>query len=936
MPATPFLIGVDLGTTNVAVAAVDTRRRSPRTEVFGVPQLIAPGVVEPRPVLPSFLYFPEPDEIAAGGFALPWDPNPGAIVGVLARERGALAPARQVASAKSWLTHPGVDRHAPFLPWGSTGSTLKVSPVDASARYLMHLRDAWNATKAAGDEAAAFERQSIVLTVPASFDEEARELTVEAARAAQLSTLTLLEEPIAAFYAWMAGQRRAIALEDEEIALVCDVGGGTTDFSLIRIRIEAGAPSFERVAIGDHLLLGGDNLDLALAAIVERKIAGIRPAMRLALTQRASLRRLCSAAKERMLGEAAVDRVPLTVLGAGRSLIGDSITLDLTRNDVQAALDDFLPLTGADDESRGRDRRAGLRELGLPFETDPAITRHLASFLARSAAVLPPDHRAAILTAGRRMVRPDVVLFNGGFFTPPVARERIAQALAGWFGEAPRLLAAGNLEAAVAVGAATYARLRAGIGRTASFVKAGSGRAYYIALGGRQGAAAIAAVCVLARGTDEGTEHTFDQRFSVVTNRPVSFSLYSSTTRPDRAGDIVSLDPDMDAREHTPLVTVLRFGRKSRHVELPVRLSVAFTEVGTLDVWCRSETTEHRWRLQFQARGAAEEMDAAEGAAPADESSEVVIADEAIGAAGALIRSLFERTSAGVTPEDIVAQIEKQFGYAKSAWPIGVIRQLADVLLEVGDGRRHSPPLEARWLNLFGFCIRPGFGAAKDPWRISEARKIYAAGVSFASSIQNRVEWLVLWQRASGGFTAGQQRELAQRVMADLGLAGTRAKRPNPQIERESWRLLASLERLDAPARVKIGDEVLRRLRRDEDNQSLLWSIGRLGARTPVYGPLTSVVAPPDAGRWLEELISDDRSTPERFASIVQIGALTGDPHRDLDERLLDAARQRLRDAGVNPDHVRPLYERVTATFADTSRAFGEPLPNGLRLGDRA
>jgi len=430
MPATPFLIGVDLGTTNSAVAAVDTRKRDPRVEVFRIPQLTAPGIVEPRPVLPSFLYFPEPDEIAAGGIALPWEPNPSAIVGVLARDRGALAPARQVASAKSWLAHPGVDRHGAFLPWGSTGAAPRISPIDASARYLMHLRDAWNATVASGDGAAAFERQSIVLTVPASFDEEARELTVEAAQAVQLSRLTLLEEPIAAFYAWIA-ERRATALEDDEIALVCDVGGGTTDFSLIRVRIEAEAPSFERLAIGDHLLLGGDNLDLALATTLERRIVEVRPAMRLAMTQRSSLRRLCSAAKERILGEAAADRVAITVLGAGRSLIGDSMTVDLTREDVEAALQEFLPLTRADEESRGRDRRAGLRELGLPYETDPAITRHLAAFLVRSAAVFAPDHRAVVVTTGRRMVRPDLVLFNGGFFTPLVARERVVQTLAG-------------------------------------------------------------------------------------------------------------------------------------------------------------------------------------------------------------------------------------------------------------------------------------------------------------------------------------------------------------------------------------------------------------------------------------------------------------------------------------------------------------------------
>jgi len=333
-------------------------------------------------------------------------------------------------------------------------------------------------------------------------------------------------------------------------------------------------------------------------------------------------------------------------------------------------------------------------------------------------------------------------------------------------------------------------------------------------------------------------------------------------------------------------------------------------------------------------RDTAEDTAEAENVTSNDEPNEVVIADEAIGEAEALIRSLFERPSDSVTPEDIVAQVEKHFGYAKSAWPLGVIRQLADALLDVREGRRQSAPLEARWLNLFGFCIRPGFGAAKDPWRITEARKVYAAGVSFASSIQNRVEWLVLWQRASGGFTAGQQRELAQRVMSDLGLASARAKKPNPQVERESWRLLASLERLDPATRVKIGDEVVRRLHRDEDNASLLWSIGRLGARTPIYGPLTSVVAASDAGRWLEELVANRRSTPELFAAIVQIGALTGDPLRDLDELAADAARQRLRDAGVDPDQARPLYEVVTATFADTSRAFGEPLPNGLRLSN--
>jgi len=990
---TPFLIGIDLGTTNCAVAFVDTRRRNPKAEVFLIPQLTSPGVVLPGLVLPSFLYFPEPDEIAAGGFALPWDPHPNAIVGILARDRGALAPARQVASAKSWLAHPRVDHHAAFLPWGATGSESRISPVEASTEYLIHIREAWNSAMAARGEGARFERQSIVLTVPASFDEEARELTVEAAQAAQFERLTLLEEPIAAFYAWLAAERRGIELEDDRIALVCDVGGGTTDFSLIRVRLEGepgtgapfGAPSFERVSIGEHLLLGGDNLDLALAAILERRIAELRPAMRLAVTQRAALRRLCSAAKERMLttGEEPAtghlagaghvaddelrevpDRVPITLLGAGRSLVGDSVTTDLTADDVRGALREFLPVAPpvmpetpevpvTPMMKPGRDHRAGLRELGLPYETDPAITHHLATFLTRSAVVFPADHRALVTMAGqstvstdeRRMVRPDLVLFNGGFFSPYEARERIVQALALWFGERPRVLATANLEAAVAIGAATYARLREGIGRPGPLVKAGSGRAYYLALGAPDANGNVPAICVLARGAEEGTEHTFDQPFTIVTNRPVSFSLYSSTTRSDRAGDVMSLDLAGEVRAHAPLVTVFRYGRKSRHVELQVRLSVTSTLVGTLELWCRSEETGHRWRLKFEVRSAPEELDAAEEAP--DREAEVVIADDAMVAAEARIRVLFagsredalsgtvvehtNRSLGDTTSETIVAQMEQDFGFAKSAWPIGAIRRLADCLLQVADGRRRSAALEARWLNLFGFCIRPGFGASKDPWRIGEARKVYAAGLAFEKSIQNQVEWLVLSQRASGGFNQGQQRELAQRVMGELGFGGTKAKKLNPQIERESWRLLANLERIDAATRTKIGDEVTRRLRRDKHNATLLWSLGRLGARTPIYGPLTSVVPAPVAGRWLEELARYKQSSSELLEAIVQIGALTGDPLRDVEEGVLNAARQRVRDAGFDSD-AKPLFEVVPETLTNMSRAFGEPLPNGLQL----
>jgi len=936
----PFLVGVDLGTTNSAVAFVDTRR-SGRVRLFRIPQLTAPGLVEQCPVLPSFLYFPEAHEVESGALSTPWALHPDALVGVLARERGALAPARQVSSAKSWLAHPAVDRRAAILPWGETAGP-RISPVDASARYLAHIRDSWNVTVASTDVASRFERQTIVLTVPASFDEEARELTVEAARKAQFDSLTLIEEPIAAFYAWIAAQHRPgrlrERLEDGQVALVCDVGGGTSDFSLIRVSTagsQSADVSFERIAVGDHLLLGGDNVDLALATLAEQRLAESRPDLRLAITQRSGLRRLCSTAKERLLGDEPPDRVTVTLLGGGHRVVGAAMTTDISRVDVERTIDEFLPISADGEVAAPRDRRAGLRELGLPFESDPAITRHLASFLARSSRATT----ASVATVGgRSMVRPDAVLFNGGFFRPVVARDRVVQALGVWFGAPPRVLTSGSLDAAVALGAAVYGRLRARVGPSLSLVKAGSGHAYYIGLRGPDAAHSTPAVCVLARGTDEGTETRIDHPFTVMTNRPVSFALYSSTIRTDRTGDVVTLAPDDHIREHAPIVTVLRYGRKSRQVELPVTLSAAFTEVGTLELWCESQASEHRWRLQFQLRGAHDEVIAnddgedAEAAASTLAAADAVVSEEAVAEGERAIRAVFESTSPDVTAETLVAHLEQVLGFGKTAWPLPVIRRFADVLLAVAAERRRSAALEARWLNLFGFCLRPGFGAAKDPWRISGARTVYAAGLAFSGAVQNRAEWLVLWERVAGGFSAGQQRELAQRVIGDLGLGGKKAPRLSPQAERESWRLAASLERLDVSTRIKIGDELVRRVRRAGTDASLLWAIGRVGARSPFYGPLSSVVLPQDAARWLDALLSVKITSADLIAAIVQIAGVTGDSLRDLDEPQRQRAVARLRDIGAGDEAMRALKQPIVRSAVDASRVFGEPLPSGLRL----
>src|SRR5262247_4115407 len=669
-----YLIGIDLGTTNSAVAYVDTQEPvtvdTPPIHVFNVTQLIAEGEVGAVPTLPSFLYFAS-EQDAPGSLRLPWEERPKSVVGLFAREQGALVPGRQVTSAKSWLCHDAVDRTAKILPWGAEHTEQSCSPVEASTHYLAHLRDSWNHSMAAGDDELRFERQEIVLTVPASFDEEARELTVKAARDAGFQNLTLLEEPLAAFYAWIVARRRALKryLKDDDLVLICDVGGGTTDFSLIRVQIVDGEVKFERTAIGEHLLLGGDNVDLALARRVMEKLDNPK----LSLRQQNALRRQCCAAKEKLLSDGRLKRVPINILGGGRSVVGGTLSGELTRQEVEESLiDGFLPITNPG-ELPARERRSGLRELGLPYASEPAITKHLAAFLT-VAGDDSSDPQSAIRNPQSAMVRPDAILFNGGFFAPAITRDRVVETVATWFRKKgkqwqPKVLSNEAPERAVAVGAAYYGHVRKSGGLR---VSGGIARAYYVGVqtGARVAEGRVRAVCVLPRGTEEGTTLNLEGReFDALANRPVTFTLYSSTTGHDAHGAVVTLNED-DVHRHAPLITTLRYGKKSRQVELAVRLTMSFTEVGTLELWCESINSDHRWRLQFQLRGAQPEIEREEEDA-ATEESQTLISEEALARAERLIRAVFvapadapnlKEEDEAVTPQNLVSRIEAVFG----------------------------------------------------------------------------------------------------------------------------------------------------------------------------------------------------------------------------------------------------------------------------------
>jgi len=920
-----YLIGVDLGTTNSVVAYVDTekaRDADSQIHLFPVPQLAVQGEVRTLPALPSFLYFHTEDELSAGAVSATWDEDPPMVTGLLAREMGALVPTRQVSSAKSWLSYPGVNRRASILPAQAEPPQPMISPVEASARYLMHLRDAWNGAMGT-DPGTRFENQEIVLTVPASFDEDARELTVEAARRAGLDKLTLLEEPLAAFYAWIAANRDAQAgkgedLRDGDLILICDIGGGTTDFSLVSVRLVDGEHQFERTAIGEHLLLGGDNLDFALARRVEEKLNDVK----LILRQRYALRRACCSAKERLLSDSSLKRVSVAVLGSGRAVVGQTLSVDLTREEVlQILTTGFLPIT-APDGMPATSRPTALRELGLPYASDPAITRHLAAFLTQAAVAMngsSPNHR---------MARPDAVLFNGGFCTPAVTRERIAEAISAWFDSAergwrPRLLSNESFDSAVARGAAYYGRVRHGTGLR---VRAGSARTYYIALPSQ---GALRGICVLPAGVDEGTTlPLLNHEFSVLANRPVSFTLYSSRTRHDAHGEIVALDEE-NLHLHAPLVTLLRYGKKLRELYLTVRLRVSFTEVGTLELWCESRDTQHRWRLQFELRGEeaqTEQLDTAKPQPLLGRSSTVIASDATVESAVELIRRVFDGP-ADDESGSLASQMEAALGAKRDSWPIPAIRRFCDVLIEVAPGRKKSPRHEVRWLNLYGWCLRPGFGAPGDDARMNHLRRVAFNKLVFADDLQCQVEMLALLRRIAGGINASEQQVLYR------AYAGRKEKRRvNRQLEYEQWRLVASLEHLLGSARAALGNELVGKIKDEPENAIWLGSLGRLGARIPLYGPLHSVAPAETAGEWLKALLDLSTFTAATSSAILLIARRTDDRSRDIDDAVRELVISRLTALGIGEETIQLLSKYVPPERADAVRSFGESLPPGLQL----
>jgi len=946
-----FFIGVDLGTTNSSVAYIDRLSESGPTciKTFMIPQVSSQGIVENFDLLPSFFYFPAGFELASGAIKLPWKEDIDYTVGKFAREYGAVVPGRMISSVKSWLCNLRVDRQKKILPWNKDNSMTGFSPLEVSSYYIEHIKNAWNHTMANGDPDYYFENQEIILTVPASFDESARELTLKAAHMAGVKNVTLLEEPQAAFYYWIYKNRVdwAEKLNDGDVILICDVGGGTTDFTLIHAsKNSENFLELKRVAVGDHILLGGDNMDMAIAHYIEKtRLGGGKKLDALSWT---SLCMKCRQLKESLLGDRARDEESISIAGRGRSIVGSTMKFSLKRDELaKIIVEGFISDVDFDNIDKKISSFAGLRESGLLYAEDPSISNQLARFLKRHVGDIARD-------LGRGFVRPDKILFNGGVFKSETIRNRVSELVAGWLGAGKgesgfTSLDNPNYDLAVSLGAAYYAFAKSGSGIR---IKSGSARSYFIGVseaGGENLSAARPlrdekALCIVSRGMEEGKKTSIDAGFQVITNQPVRFALYSSTVKEGEIGEIINVNDD-DFIMLPPLFTCLTYGKKSRTPQIDISLSAYLSEIGTIDLYCLSKTSEHRWKLQFNFRKheslkaltEAPETDAA-AAGPMPSETESRITPETLKAAEELIEKVFLNRSADSDYGLLKSfkNLESLVGAKKEQWPTEFIRGLFNVMIKLAESKSFSPAHEERWYNMAGFFLRPGFGVPMDEWRVKESLRVTFGGLKFKSNKNSAINFYVFYRRISGGMTAGQQLEVFNRLKDQL-YGGKKSSdkpfkvSPNNQEHVEMLRMVAGFELLPEQDRVYLGNLLKKTIHRDGPNPISVWALSRLGARKLVYGGPECVVTAAAVEKWIETLLEFDWAKESYIPhAAIMMARVTGDRKLDLSSEIMSKIQKRIETCPAS-EHLYDLLMNMAVMTEDDQRLFfGESLPHGI------
>ena len=597
-----FSIGIDLGTTNCAMAYIDSQKEDGTAEVLNLPQIVQPGVYEDRKLLPSFLYLPQKGEFQNGAFKLPWGEEQQFILGEFAKSHGALVPTHLVSSAKSWLCHTAVNRRDKILPWKANDESNKVSPLEASTLYLKHLANSWNGQFQTIDSELKIEKQEVVLTVPASFDADARDFTMEAAKEAGFKKISLLEEPQAAFYSWLEANKETWReqVQEGDVILVIDVGGGTSDFTLIAVESDQGNLFLNRLAVGEHILLGGDNMDLALAYELSRQLAANN--VKLDLAQMVALSHACRTAKEKLLADKDLRSWPMTILGRGSKMISGTIKCELERSILEKVLlEGFFPICGPDDQPTLQSGY-GFQEIGLPYAADAAITKHLAQFLVKHRKSI--EQKSLKCKDEKKTSGVNVILFNGGVFKSTLLRQRILDNLESWSKGPIKMLSHQDLDLSVAVGAASFGIAKRGKGIR---IRGGAPRTYYIGIESSTPAIPgfprpIKALCVVPFGMEEGTESDIPgHEFGLIIGQKVTFRFLSSSTRKNDALVTILEEWDDDVHEISPLQLTLENPEKNTSM-VPVYLHSKITDIGTLELWCIGKNSKQKWKLEFNVR----------------------------------------------------------------------------------------------------------------------------------------------------------------------------------------------------------------------------------------------------------------------------------------------------------------------------------------------
>ena len=976
-----YVVGIDLGTTNSAVTYIDTEEQPWKIRGLSIPQLVSAGESESLDTLPSFFFQPiktdsrqNPADDSNGSsnpIRLPWEKKRQPfVVGSFARDETARTSGRGIASAKSWLCHTAVDRTAALLPWQGAGDVVRQSPVDVSAHYLKHIREAWDHQFSQ----TPLSEQDIVLTLPASFDEVARELTVEAASIAGLSRVVLIEEPQAAFYAWVYKHDSdwETRVKIGQKILVCDIGGGTTDFTLIRVREnevvtdlttnESKPPAtdpepskqtgqahriqFHRVAVGNHLILGGDNLDLAIAKYLEQKLS---TGEKLEAYQWDVLVGTSRRIKEQMLAEDGVEAITVSLPSRGSKLIGGSLQTEVTRQEIrELIISGFLPSVSLTDKPQYHS--SGFQEFGLPYASDPGITRYLGDFLTTHAEAGLDLNKQADETEKTSndiqvTARPDVVLFNGGFFASPVLRQNVIKQISDWFQTtteqdwSPEVLENDRLDLAVARGAAYYGIVRRDMGVR---IAASLARSYYIGIGDDQ------VVCIMPGNAQAGQTFTLsDRTFLLTISQPVEFSVYVSSIRlADQPGQVLPLEPEQ-MTALPPIRTVLRARSRNEKRDVRVELQIGLTEIGTIDLACHEKDSDRSWKLQFDVRSTTQ-TDREDHVAVGE--SEGVFDEQTWVECVKILRDVFSGAAESkVAPKELVKLLVEVIGSPREEWPMSLLRRIWDCLMEFESnedgkaGRKKSAKHESRWLNLLGYSLRPGYGVALDDWRVTETWR-NVRGKLIHGSPNVRTESLILWRRLAGGLSRGQQAALAEPLMASFrALAKQMSGQPvkgnaaviRPEDSVEAWRLLGSLELLDESKKIELGNLIVSlkdKSKLSNARNAMIWTLGRLGQRTPFYGPLNSVVNLAQTSRWIAAIISGSTSSPIEHLAVVQMARRTNDRYRDIDGSVQTDVLDWLKKQNAAEHLIELVKEIGTFDAEEQGRVFGEALPQGLTM----